>query len=106
MNEAQQAVVREIVTLYARNFQAELAEEILEQVVDAGVDNIYFAWAGEASPDARHYYRLHGPTFVIEYDKTDPNHIHAVWHSTTNDFGLDALKRHYQEAEHHAAAAE
>lgn len=105
MSEPQAEIVEQIVELFARNFQAELADEVLDEVERAGVDNIYFTWAGELGPEDRHYYRLHGPTFVIEYDKTDPNHVHLVWHSTANNFGADALKRHYQEAEHHSAEA-
>ena len=49
-----------------------------------------------------HYFRLHGPNFIIEYDNTqnDANHVHIVWHSLENDFGLDVLRQHYQAAPH------
>ena len=33
----------------------------------------------------QHYYRVQGPTFLIEYDNTqgDGNHIHSVWRDFT-----------------------
>lgn len=98
----QRGLLWRIIRLYAHNLRGELAEGVIEEIDSAGVDNIHFAWAGGTAPDERCYYRLHGPTFVLEFDKTGPNHIHTVWHSTTNDFGLDALERHYEESEHRA----
>jgi hypothetical protein len=62
------------------------------------MDAIRFAWAGSAERTRGHYYRLAGPTFVIEFDNTQDgaNHIHTVWHDRERDFGRDALKEHYQ----------
>ena len=49
---------------------------------EAGLERVHFAWAGPLDPGQAHYYRLHGPTLLIEYDNTqnDANHIHSVWH--------------------------
>jgi hypothetical protein len=54
----------------------------------------------------RHYYRVQGATFLIEYDNTqnDANHIHAVWRDFTGDWGLDLLSEHYRTSPHHADA--
>jgi hypothetical protein len=62
----------------------------------AGLDNIRFCWAGGIAKGRPHYYRLVGPTFVIEYDNTqnDANHVHTIWHDRTRDFGGDALAEH------------
>ena len=56
---------------------------------EAGLERVHFAWAGPIEPARPHYYRLHGPTLLIEYDNTqnDANHIHSVWHDPVNDFG-------------------
>ena len=50
-------------------------------------------------PGQKHYYRVQGPSFLIEYDNTqgNGNHIHSVWRDLTNDFGDDLLKKHYEE---------
>ena len=47
----------------------------------------------------KHYYRIHGPTFVVEYDNTqnDGNHIHCVWRDAEHEFGSDALREHVKE---------
>ena len=62
----------------------------------AGVEKIGFAWAGEAERGKKHYYRIQGPTFLVEYDNTqnDGNHIHSVWRDFNGDFGRDLLREH------------
>ena len=44
----------------------------------------------------KHYYRIQGPTFLVEYDNTqnDGNHIHSVWRDFQGDFGRDLLREH------------
>ena len=100
MTEAQRHLVWRLIEEYAHALEHDLAHEQLERVRAAGADAIRFAWAGSAEPGEPHYYRLHGPTFVIEYDNTQDgaNHVHTVWRDFEHDFG-DALLRHYRE--HH-----
>ncbi len=45
-------------------------------------------------------YRLHGPSFLVEYDnnQNDANHIHSVWRDLKRDWGDDLLKKHYASA--------
>ena len=51
-----------------------------------------------------HYYRIQGPSFLIEYDNTqnNANHIHSVWRDFKGDWGLDLLAAHYREYRHAA----
>ncbi len=69
---------------------------------DAGLDGLKFAWAGGMDPGQGHYYRVQGATLLAEYDNTQrgANHVHTVWRSTVNDFGLDVLKAHYETGHH------
>ena len=54
------------------------------------------ASADEATARGRpHYYRVQGPTFLIEFDNSGGNHIHTVWHDFEGDFGRDLLREHY-----------
>ncbi|RMG71441.1 MAG: DUF3500 domain-containing protein, partial [Bacteroidetes bacterium] len=64
------------------------------------LERLAFAWAGGFLRRQKHYYRIHGPTLLIEYDNTqnDANHIHTVWRDPENDFGEDLLHLHYQTA--------
>ena len=76
----------------------------LRRIHAAGIERVHFAWAGPVDPERPHYYRLHGPTVLIEYDNTqnDANHIHSVWHDPRNDFGADLLGAHYRTGPHRA----
>jgi hypothetical protein len=102
----QQAALKQLVSLYANRLRQELAERDLERIAKTGWDKVSFAWAGPLEKGKGHYYRVHGPTFILEYDNTQnqANHIHTVWRDYQNDFGDDLLKRHYEESDHHRAA--
>ena len=93
-----QARLRALVEHYANRLRPELAAEDLARIDAAGWDNVLFAWAGPTAAGRGHYYRLHGPTFLIEYDNTqdNANHIHTVWRDFKNDFGRDLLREHYE----------
>jgi hypothetical protein len=94
----QRAQALRLVDTYARNMRADMAEHELARVRDAGVEKLHFAWAGPLDPGQPHYYRLHGPTLLIEYDNTQngANHIHSVWRDPRGDFGADPLAAHYR----------
>ena len=61
---------------------------------------IHFAWAGDLEAGRPHYYRLHSPELLVEYDNTqnNANHIHSVWRDPANDWGEDLLREHYEGA--------
>jgi hypothetical protein len=90
-----------LIDWYAHRLRDELANQDLEAIRAAGLDNVKFAWAGSLERGKGHYYRVQGPTFLIEYDNTqnDANHAHTVWRSLQGkDFGDDLLKEHYEGA--------
>jgi hypothetical protein len=103
MSAEQRAQALRLIDEFARNMRAELAGQELARMRQAGIEQIRFAWAGRLEPGKAHYYRLHGPTLLIEYDTTqnDANHIHSVWHDPKRDFGLDLLRAHYEHGHHH-----
>jgi hypothetical protein len=98
LNEAQRAGVMHILELYANTMRPEIADAALAKVQEAGLDAVYFAWAGSPVRGQPHYFRVHGPTALIEYDNTQngANHVHSVWIDPLNVFGRDLLKVHYQ----------
>jgi hypothetical protein len=101
LDATQQASLRVLLKVYAYRLRPELAEQDLAEIEQGGWEKIRFAWAGGVDRNAGHYYRIHGPTFVVEYDNTqnNANHIHTAWRNFKNDFGEDLLRGHYQ-AEH------
>lgn len=66
---------------------------------DEALDAVHFAWAGATAPGEPHYYRLHGPRLLVEWDGTQrgANHVHSVWRDPEADFGLDVLAAHRAE---------
>ncbi|HEU4369599.1 MAG TPA: DUF3500 domain-containing protein [Methylomirabilota bacterium] len=91
-----------LVEEYARNMRAEVADAELKRIHEAGLERLHFAWAGALEPGHAHYYRIHGPTVLIEFDNTqnDANHIHSVWRDPRRDFGTDLLQSHYERGHH------
>jgi Protein of unknown function (DUF3500) len=100
MTATQRQQAMALVETYVRNIRPDVAQTELDQLAAAGIDTLHFAWAGSQTPQRPHYYRLHGPTLLIEYDNTQngANHVHSVWHNPINSFGQDLLRAHYQEA--------
>ena len=96
----QKQMVLGLISAYANRLRGEVAEGDLQKIQSAGFEKVHFAWAGGTQSGQPHYYRLQGPTFLIEYDDTqnNANHIHTVWRDMTNDFGDDLLKKHYEES--------
>jgi hypothetical protein len=106
MTEAQRAILMRLIDEYLGNMRAEVAAAQRAKIEKAGLDAIRFGWAGGTRVGEGHYYRVQGPTFLIEYDNTQngANHVHSVWRDLEDDFGGDLLRRHYAESPHHRDA--
>ena len=100
MTGAQQEALRALVGFYAGRLRADLAKIELERIAERGWDGVHFAWAGGTARGEPHYYRIHGPGFVIEYDNVQngANHIHTTWRDFTRDFGRDLLREHHRDS--------
>jgi hypothetical protein len=98
----QKRQLEELIDVYLGRVAPDLGTARFERLAQAGRDAITFAWAGTTDPGGPHYYRVQGPTFLIEYDNTqnNANHIHSVWRDFTGDFGRDILREHYRTAPH------
>lgn len=97
LTKEQKAIFHDLLELYLNNYEARFSKSLKTKIEKAGTENLSFAWAGSVKPGAGHYYRIQGPTILIEYDNTqnNANHVHTVVRDLTNDFGEDVLKRHY-----------
>jgi uncharacterized protein DUF3500 len=86
---AGQARVLEIVRTYLANHSGTMARDGFARLERAGLGRIRFGWAGSTSPGEPQYYRLQGPTFVLEFDnsRNQGTHIHSVWRDFQRDFG-------------------
>lgn len=101
MTADEQGLLLSLLETYASCQPKAIAEARLQAIREAGIEHVKFAWMGGLEPGQGHYYRIQGPTFLIEYDNTqnDANHVHTVWRDFNGDFGRDLLKEHY-EAQH------
>jgi hypothetical protein len=93
----QRAQLMALVKLYLDRWRPELAAETWAEIEAAGVDAIRFAWAGGLDRGHQTYYRIQGPTFLIEFDnfQGNGNHIHTTFREFKGDFGHDLLAEHY-----------
>jgi len=104
MTGSQRAMLLSVIAAYAGMMRGELATADLERIEADGLEKLRFQWRGGQNPSERHYYRIDGPSVVIEFDALvdDPaagaNHVHAVWHDPSRDFGEDLLRAHYEQS--------
>jgi hypothetical protein len=98
LNKKQMELLMALIAEYTGNMPEDLGTARMDAVKKAGMDKVHFAWLGEADRGKPHYYRVQGPTFLIEYDNTqnNNNHIHSVWRDFNGDFGADLMAAHYQ----------
>lgn len=95
MTADQQEQLRKLIGVYTSAMPDEVASERLAAIDAADFGGVHFAWAGATKPGIGHYYRLQGPSFVLEFVNTQPdaagnvaNHIHTVWRDMRGDFGV------------------
>ena len=97
---------RDLLVKLIETYTAQMADDVgadrLAKIKQAGIEKVTFAWAGETEVGKKHYYRIQGPTFLVEYDNTqnDGNHVHSVWRDFTGDFGRDLLREHVKGVAH------
>jgi hypothetical protein len=97
MDESSRSRFGDLLNLYLGRMPRDVADERMNRIEKEGKKHIHFAWAGSLEPGKPHYYRMHGPSFLIEYDNVQngANHIHTVWRDFNGDWGEDLLREHY-----------
>lgn len=104
MNADQQAALLTLIGHYTGLVSDQLAAARLAEV-QATLDQTYFAWYGPTTQGGAAYFRISGPTLVIEYapqggggnglglgGATSANHIHGIYRDPTNDYGAKYTK--------------
>jgi hypothetical protein len=97
------SLFRDVIAGYIERLPSEIAQLHIERLERGGLEQFTFAWAGMAERGKPHYYRLQGPSFLVEFENAqigggqpgEGNHIHTVWRDPDNDFGDDLLLQHY-----------
>ncbi len=99
LNKGQRKTLHALIEEYCSAMPYDVAEQRVAAIEKAGWNKIYFAWAGPLKEGIGHYYRVQGPTFLIEFVNTQPdtagnpaNHIHCVWRDMHGDFARPVKK--------------
>ena len=107
LDTAQRALLLDLIAEYVENLREGHAKFRMQEV-RAHLDETYFAWIGEYTPESVFYYRVHSPVILIEFDHQTPvalpgprepnrQHIHSVARTPNgNDYGKDLLRQHYE----------
>jgi predicted CoA-binding protein len=63
--------------------------------IKANLPQTYFAWSGPITPGSAAYFRIQGPTLVIEYapQQGSVDHIHTIYRDPTNDYGARFVRK-------------
>lgn len=105
LSKGQQSLMLQLIRVYVFRYRPDFAEKMMQDIQKEGLENLWFAWAGYTKPiiGKGSYYRVQGPTLVIEYDNTqnNANHVHSVVRDLKNDFGGDLLLDHYRKGHSH-----
>lgn len=94
MSPDQKKLLESLLNEYLANMPEDVSARRRDELQKAGTDNVYFAWWGAPELNERHYYRVQGPKFLIEYNNTqnNANHVHSVWRDLQGDFNLPIKK--------------
>jgi hypothetical protein len=98
LNASQKDLLWKLIEGYSKRMPTEVAEVELAAIKKAGLDKVHVAFGGgDGTPGKPYTYRVHGPTFLIEFlnEQSDSagnraNHIHSAWRNQKGDFGLTA----------------
>jgi Protein of unknown function (DUF3500) len=105
LREDQRDLLWGLINEFVGDVADEAAQAQIAQVRSDGLSRVYLAWWGPTDdPSKRFFYRIHGPSILIEYTREPnaeglpANHVHAIVRDPRNDYGEGWLERHYQEA--------
>lgn len=100
LSEAQKTLLLGLVQTYILDMEDTHAALRMAEI-EAGVDDLHFAWMGPSSFGSEIYFRIYGPTVLIELDHAGGNnHIHSVYRNPENDYGEGILAAHYARYPH------
>jgi len=87
LTASQQAMLLELAREWAGIMHDAFATARMAEI-KANLPNTYFAWSGPTTNGSAAYFRVQGPTVVIEYaPQGGVDHIHTIYRDPTNDYG-------------------
>jgi hypothetical protein len=93
LSAAQQTMLLELAREWAGIVNDAFAAPRMAEI-QANLPQTYFAWSGPTTNGSAAYFRIQGPTLVIEYaPQGGVDHIHTIYRDPTNDYGSKFARR-------------
>jgi hypothetical protein len=96
LSDEQRYLLFATIQSYTGMLRPSMARAEMQRIEQAGLEQLHFIWNGSTEPEAKHYYRIQGPTVFIEYQALGGNHVHSLWRDPEQDFGRDLLLEHLE----------
>jgi hypothetical protein len=92
LKEGQRAVLLDLIGAWVNILPNEAAAKRMS-ALKAKIDETYFTWYGPTKNGSAAYYRIQGPTLLIEYaPQGSMNHIHTIIRDPRNDYGNELTR--------------
>jgi hypothetical protein len=92
LTDEQRATLVDLIGAWVHILPSDAAARRLA-ALKAKIDETYFAWYGPTTKGSAVYYRIQGPTLVIEYaPQGSTSHIHTIIRDPGNDYGKEWTK--------------
>ena len=93
MSAPQQTMLWDLVREWTGIVNDAFAEPRMAEI-RANLADTYFAWSGPTTNGSVAYFRVQGPTLVIEYaPQGSVDHIHTIYRDPTNDYGAKFARK-------------
>jgi hypothetical protein len=94
MNDKQRELLADLAGCWVTILHEVSAKPRMDEI-RAGLKETYFGWNGPTAEGSAAYFRVTGPTVVIEYapQQGGTNHIHTIVREPGNDYGKKLVKR-------------
>ncbi len=94
LDASQQAMLLDLAHEWVGILNDEAANAKMAEL-KANLPRTYFAWSGATKNGGLAYYRIQGPTVIIEYAPQfgDLDHIHTIYRDPTNDYGAKLVRK-------------
>ena len=93
LSATQQTMVLDLVREWTGIMNDAFAEPRMAEI-RSNLPQTYFAWSGPTTNGSAAYFRIQGPTLVIEYaPQNTVDHIHTIYRDPTNDYGAKFARK-------------
>jgi hypothetical protein len=111
MTDGQRRLLHELIETYVGRMPDGHARLTLADI-ERHLDETHFCWMGATDDANPFYYKVQSPVILIEFDhepgvvfdndEPSRHHVHTIVRTPNgNDYGIDLLRQHYEQSEHH-----